>query len=47
MVGFALGDFTIGAIAMLGLVLVATGLLAGAHYRERRAQRSRTHEEES
>jgi hypothetical protein len=38
---FAWGDFGIGAAAMLGLVLLATGLIAGGR-RGRRAPRTRT-----
>lgn len=30
--GFAWGAFGIGAVAMLGLVLLATGVLAGKRY---------------
>jgi hypothetical protein len=33
--GFAWGDFGIGAGAMLGLMLLAIGLAAGAHYSRR------------
>jgi hypothetical protein len=38
--GFDWGDFGIGAVAMLGLVLLGGGLVAGAHYirRDVRAQ---------
>ena len=38
--GFDWGDFGIGAAAMLGLVLLGGGLVAGAHYirRDVRAQ---------
>ena len=33
--GFDWGDFGIGAAAMFGLVLLGTGLAAGAHYSRR------------
>ena len=39
--GFDWGDFGIGAGAMLGLVLLAGGLLAGAHYGKRSGVRAR------
>jgi hypothetical protein len=38
---FSWGAFGIGAVAMLGLVLVATGLLAGAHYGRKSGVRPR------
>ena len=38
--GFDWGDFGIGAAAMLGLVLLGVGLVAGAHY-SRRTMRAR------
>lgn len=39
--GFAWSDFGIGAGAMLGLMLLATGLAAGAHYSRRGVTRHR------
>ena len=48
-IGFVLGvnwgDLGIGAAAMLGLVLLATGLAAGAHYRSVRALKTNAKEE--
>ena len=34
--GFGWVELTVGAAAMLGLVLLATGLATGAHYRRTR-----------
>jgi hypothetical protein len=39
--GFDWGDFGIGAAAMLGLVLLGAGLVAGAHYGRRSGVRAR------
>jgi hypothetical protein len=39
--GFDWGDFGIGAAAMLGLVLLVTGLAAGAHYSRKSGIRPR------
>jgi hypothetical protein len=39
--GFDWGDFGIGAGAMLGLLLLGTGLLAGAHYSRKSSVRPR------
>ena len=39
-IAFAFNAFAVGVLAALGLVLVAAGLLAGAHYAERRATRT-------
>jgi hypothetical protein len=39
--GFDWGDFGIGAVAMLGLVLLALGLVAGAYYSRKSGVRPR------